>query len=106
MRIRKGDTVKIISGKENGKTGRVLRVNAEKQQVWVERLNMVKRHQKPTQTHRQGGIIEKEAPLHVSNVMYYDEKAGRATRIGMKDLEGKKVRYSKRSGEVLVTAKP
>ncbi|MFA4874892.1 MAG: 50S ribosomal protein L24 [bacterium] len=104
MKIRKGDIVKVITGKESGKTGRVLRVNLEKSQVWVERVNMVKRHQKPTQSHRQGGIIEKEAALHVSNVMYYDEKAGRGTRIGMKDLEGKKVRYSKRSGEILVAA--
>jgi len=104
MKIRKGDMVKVMTGRERGKTGKVLRVDTEKGRVWIERLNLVKRHQKPTQQHRQGGIIEKEAPVHVSNVMYYDEKAGRATRIGMKELEGKKVRYSKRSGEVLVAA--
>lgn len=101
MKIRKGDMIKVITGREKGKTGRVLKVYLAKKKILVERLNMVKRHQKPTQTHRQGGIIEKESPIHVSNVMYYDEKAGRTTRIGMKYLEDKKVRFSKRSGEIL-----
>ena len=105
MKIRKGDMVKIIAGKENGKTGRVLRVDREKGRVWVEKLNMVKRHQRPTQTQRQGGIIDKEAPLSISNVMYYEEKSGKATRVGFKVQDGQKVRYSKKSGEILTSSK-
>ncbi len=105
MKIRKGDMVKIIAGKENGKTGRVLRVDQEKGRVWVEKLNMVKRHQRPTQLHKQGGIIDKEAPLNVSNVMYYDEKLGKGTRLGFKIQDGQKVRYSKKTGEILTSPK-
>jgi len=104
MNIRKGDMVMIISGKEKGKTGKVLLVDQKKDKVLVERLNFVKRHQKPSQKYRQGGIIEKEAPIHISNVMYYDEKMTKATRIGHKRLDdGKKVRFSKKSGEVIDT---
>ncbi len=105
MKIRKGDMVKIIAGKENGKTGRVLRVDSESNRIWVEKLNMVKRHQRPTQTQRQGGIIEKEAPIHISNVMYYEEKSGKATRVGFKFQDEQKVRYSKKSGEILTSPK-
>lgn len=104
MKIRKGDMIQVIAGKEKGKTGKVLEVDFKTQRVLVERVNLVKRHQKPTQRYRQGGIIEKEAFLHVSNVMYYEEKTGKATRIGSKEIDGKKVRVSKRSGEVLVAA--
>lgn len=96
--------VQVIAGKEKGKTGKVLEVDREAGRVLVERINFVKRHQKPTQRYRQGGIIEKEAPLHISNVMYYEEKTGKPTRIGSKELDGKRVRVSKRSGEVLVAA--
>lgn len=104
MNIRKGDMVMVITGKEKGKTGKVLFVNRDKQRVLVEKINFVKRHQKPTQKLRQGGIIEKEAPLHISNVMYYDEKTAKATRIGHKVLDdGKKVRYAKKSGETIET---
>ncbi len=105
MKIRKGDMVKVIAGKDKGKTGKVLRMDAEKSRIWIEHLNTVKRHQKPTQTHRQGGIIEKEAPLSISNVMYYDEKAARPSRIGYRMEKGVKVRYAKRSGEVITVAK-
>jgi len=101
--IRKGDTVRIIAGREKGKIGKVLRVDKVKHRVWVEKLNFVKRHQKPTQQHRQGGIIEKEAPLHISNVMYYDEKIGKQTRIGAKVVNDRKVRISRKTGEVLET---
>lgn len=105
MKIRKGDMVQIIAGKEKGKTGKVLRIDREKGRVWVERLNMVKRHQKPSQLHRQGGIIEKEAPLHASNVMYYDEKSAKGTRVGFR-MEGEsKVRFLKRSGDTIAVAK-
>ena len=68
MKIRKGDMIQITTGKDKGKTGKILRIDSAKGRVWVERLNMVKRHQRPTQLHRQGGIIEKEAPLSISNV--------------------------------------
>jgi len=105
VKIRKNDIVMVIAGKDKGKTGRVIEVDRARQRVLVERVNVVKRHQRPTQRHRQGGIIEKESPIHISNVMYYEEKAGKATRIGMKDIEGKKVRVSKRTGEVLLSAK-
>jgi large subunit ribosomal protein L24 len=105
VNIRKGDMVRVMIGREKGKTGKVLRIDREKGKIWVERTNMVKRHQRPSQLHRQGGIIEKEAPLHVSNVMHYDEKMARASRIGMKVVDGRKVRYLKRSGEVLAAAK-
>jgi len=104
MSIRKGDMVMVITGKEKGKTGKVLLVDRDKQKVLIEKINFVKRHQKPTQKIRQGGIIEKEAPLHISNVMYYDEKMAKPTRLGHKVLDdGKKVRFAKRSGEVIET---
>lgn len=105
MKLRNGDTVQITTGKEKGKTGKVFRVDAANGRVWVERLNMVKRHQRPTQAQRQGGIIEKEAPLHVSNVMYYDEKAGKPSRIGYRMEKSGKVRIAKRSGEVITSTK-
>ena len=104
MKLRKNDMVKVISGKDKGKTGRILEIDLKNQKVLVERVNFVKRHQKPTQRYRQGGIIEKEAPLHISNVMYFEEKAGKATRIGSKVVDGKKIRVSKRSGEVIAVA--
>jgi large subunit ribosomal protein L24 len=104
MSIRKGDMVMVITGKEKGKTGKVLVVNREKDTVLIERVNFVKRHQKPTQKMRQGGIVEKEAAMNISNVMYYDEKLSKPTRIGHKVLDdGTKVRFSKRSGEVIET---
>lgn len=103
MKIHKGDMVKVITGKEKGKTGKVIEVDLKDNRVLVERINFVKRHQRPTQKYRQGGIVEKEASLTISNVMYYDEKSGRATRIGFKVTDGKKVRVSRRSGEVLTT---
>ena len=101
MKIRKGDTVMVMAGKEKGKTGKVVRIDKAKGRVWVEKLNFVKRHQRPTQTQRQGGIIEKEAPLSVSNVMYYDEKSAKPSRIGYRFTKGKKERFAKRSGEAL-----
>ena len=101
MRIRKDDNVKVMTGRGRGKNGRVLRVDLKKARVWVEGLNMVKRHQKPSQTHKQGGIIEKEAPISISNVMYYDEKAGKASRVGYKLSKEGKVRIAKRTGDVI-----
>ena len=100
--VRKGDTVIVVAGKERGKKGKVLRVIPEKGRVVVERINMIKKHQKPTQKIRQGGIIEREGAIHLSNVMLVDPNSDKPTRVGMKALsDGKKVRVAKRSGEML-----
>ena len=100
MKIRKGDTVQIISGNETGKSGRVIKVFPIKDKIIVEGLNMVKKHARPTQENPQGGIMEKEAAIHISNVMYI--AGGKPTRIGYKTLEdGRKVKYAKRTGEVI-----
>jgi large subunit ribosomal protein L24 len=100
-RVRKGDQVMIISGKDRGKTGTVLSVMPKKERVTVEGLNMIKRHQRPTQTaggQRGGGVIEREGPVHISNVMLVDPKDGKPTRIGIEIEDGKRLRVSKRSG--------
>jgi large subunit ribosomal protein L24 len=100
--VRKGDTVMVVAGKERGKKGKVLRVIPEKGRVVVERLNLIKKHQRPTQKVRQGGIIEREGPIHLSNVMLVDPGSNKPTRVGMRALsDGKKVRVAKRSGEML-----
>ena len=100
--VRKGDTVIVVAGKERGKKGKVLRVIPEKGRVVVERLNLIKKHQKPTQKLRQGGIIEREGAIHLSNVMLVDPASDKPTRVGMKALsDGKKVRVARRSGEML-----
>ncbi len=96
MKIRKGDTVKVIKGsyKDKGKIGKVLKVFPDKNRIIVEGVHLVKRHMRPSQQYPQGGIIEKEAPIHVSNVMYYNTKFNTTTRIGYKFLDdGTKVRY-------------
>ena len=101
FRLKKGDDVVIISGRDKGKTGSILRVLSAKDHVVVDGVNMVKRHTRPSQA-QPGGIIDKEAPIHISNVAFADPKDGSATRIGYKFLEdGRKVRFSKRSGEVI-----
>ncbi len=100
--VRKGDTVMVVAGKERGKRGRVLRVIPEKNRVVVERVNMIKKHQRPTQRIRQGGIIEREGPIHLSNVMLLDPTSGKPTRIGMRVLsDGKKARVARKSGELI-----
>ena len=100
--VRKGDTVVVVAGKERGKRGRVLRVIPEKSRVVVERINMIKKHQRPTQNLRQGGIIEREGSIHLSNVMLLDPQSGKPTRVGMRGLnDGKKVRIARKSGEIL-----
>ncbi len=104
MKIRKNDIVKVITGRERGKTGRVISIDQKKSTILVERVNFVKRHQKPNQQFKQGGIIEKEAPLQISNVMFYDEKAGKSSRIGYQVTDGKKVRIAKRTGAVIADA--
>jgi large subunit ribosomal protein L24 len=101
MKIRRGDNVVVISGRDKGKTGEVLRVDRERNRVLVQGVNMVKRHQRPTQT-SPGGINEFEAMLHVSNVAVVDPKTDKPTRIGFKTLDdGRKVRVAMRSGEVV-----
>ena len=100
--VRKGDTVMVVAGKERGKRGRVLRVIPEKNRVVVERVNMIKKHQRPTQRIRQGGIIEREGPIHLSNVMLLDPTSGKPTRIGMRVLsDGTKARVARKSGEII-----
>ncbi|HYY20284.1 MAG TPA: 50S ribosomal protein L24 [Thermoleophilaceae bacterium] len=105
MRIRRDDVVKIITGKDRGKTGRVLRVDPERQRVYVEGVAIQKRHIRPRtlrDTQRQqeiGGIVEQPGPIHVSNVMLVDPKSGQATRVGVRRDGGRRVRVAKRSGE-------
>jgi large subunit ribosomal protein L24 len=100
--VKKEDTVLVIAGKEKGKRGRVLVVTPDKDRVLVERVNMVKKHMKPSKQYQQGGIIEKEAPLHVSNVMLVCTKCDRPTRVGNKVLgDGRKLRECKKCGEVI-----
>jgi large subunit ribosomal protein L24 len=100
MHVKKGDKVKVISGKDKGKTGVVLAAFPKKNRVLVEGVNLIKKHAKPSQENPQGGIITKEAPIHVSNVMPIDPKTGEPTRVGYKIVDGKKVRIAKKSGEV------
>lgn len=102
LRIKKEDTVLVISGKEKGKKGRVLSVLPSKEGVIVEKINLIKRHMKPNRKYTQGGIIEKEAPIHISNVMLVCPKCNKPTRIGNRLLEsGKKVRVCKKCQEVI-----
>jgi large subunit ribosomal protein L24 len=100
--LKKNDTVVIISGDEKGKKGRVLAVEPGNNRLLVERLNMIKRHMKPSKKYSQGGIIEKEAPVHQSNVMLVCPKCSKPTRIGNSILEnGKKIRTCRKCGEVV-----
>ncbi|KAA9018672.1 50S ribosomal protein L24 [Niallia endozanthoxylica] len=101
MHVKKGDKVMVISGKDKGKTGVILAAFPKKDRVLVEGVNIVKKHSKPSQMNPQGGIFNQEAPIHVSNVMPIDPKTGEPTRVGVKEVDGKKVRYAKKSGEVL-----
>jgi len=101
-RIRKGDTVVVISGRERGKTGKVLSVDLGAGKVIVEKLNIIKRHTKPNQKAKQGGILEREAPLQISNVMFFCPVTQKPTRVGVRTLEdGRRVRVSKKSNEAV-----
>jgi large subunit ribosomal protein L24 len=100
MHVKKGDKVRVISGKDKGKTGVILAAYPKESRVLVEGVNIVKKHSKPSQANPQGGILSFEAPIHVSNVMPIDPKSGNPTRVGYKTVDGKKVRVAK-SGEVL-----
>jgi len=103
FRIKKGDTVMVITGKERGKTGKVLQVHAKKARVTVEKLNMLKRHTKPNAKNKQGGILEREGSMAISNVMVFSESVQKPSRIMMKTFDdGRKVRvYQKAPTEVL-----
>jgi large subunit ribosomal protein L24 len=102
LHVKKDDVVIVITGKDKGKKGRIIAAYPRENRVLVEGVNFVKRHSKPSQQNPQGGIIEKEAPIHVSNVMLIDPKTNKPTRVGYKVLEnGKKVRIAKKSGEVI-----
>ncbi|HEX7230307.1 MAG TPA: 50S ribosomal protein L24 [Candidatus Binatia bacterium] len=102
MQIRKNDSVIVIGGKERGKTGKVLRVLPEKDAVVIERLNMVKRHTKPRGPQQPGGIVEKEATIHASNIMILCDKCNAPVRVGHKTLaDGNKIRICRRCNEAL-----
>ena len=111
MKIRKNDQVVVISGDDRGRKGRVLKVFSEKQRLIVEGVNMIKRHTRPSQRNPQGGIIEKEAPIHASNVMLIDPKQGVPTRVGIQTIQASdkasrnRVRVAKKSGEIIVESK-
>jgi large subunit ribosomal protein L24 len=100
LKIKKGDQVIVITGESKGQKGRVLEVNREKERVLVEGINLVSKHTKPNAKAPQGGILKKEAPVHISNLMVIDPASGKPTRVGRKlNEKNKLVRYSKKSGE-------
>ncbi|MDQ7800166.1 MAG: 50S ribosomal protein L24 [Armatimonadota bacterium] len=102
MHVKKGDLVVVISGKYRGKRGKVLRVLPKTERVVVEGVNVVKRHTKPSPKNPQGGIVQREAPIHVSKVMLVDPETKERTRVGIRVLgDGRRVRYAKRSGELV-----
>lgn len=102
LHFKKDDQAIVIAGKEKGKSGKILRMISKKECVLIEKVNLVKRHSRPSTKNRQGGIIEKEAPIHISNVMILCSKCNSPVRIGRKTLEdGKKVRYCKKCGEFI-----
>jgi large subunit ribosomal protein L24 len=101
LKIKKGDRVIVISGRDRGKAGEVLKVIPKQDRLLIQGVNLVKRHQRPSPVHS-GGITEKEASIHISNVAHIDPSTDRPTRVGFKFLEGdRKVRYAKRSGETI-----
>ena len=98
-KIKKGDTVKVIAGKDKDKEGKVISVDRKNNKVLVEGINKITKHEKPSMANQNGGIVQKEAPIEASNVMYVHK--GKATRIGFKFENGKKVRYAKSTGDVV-----
>lgn len=101
MHVKKGDNVQVMTGKDKGKQGVILRAFPKQNRVIVEKVNMVKKHAKPTQENPQGGILDQEAPIHVSNVMPLDPETNEPTRVGHETKDGKNVRISKKSGKEL-----
>ncbi|MBF0189892.1 MAG: 50S ribosomal protein L24 [Magnetococcales bacterium] len=99
--LKKGDQVVVIAGKDKGKRGRILQIVTDKQSALVERVNMIKRHTKATKE-KESSIVEREAPVHISNLMFFDVATGKGTRIGKKILaDGRKVRVAQKSGETI-----
>ncbi|TXN34802.1 50S ribosomal protein L24 [Flagellimonas hymeniacidonis] len=101
LKIKTGDTVKVIAGDHKGTEGKVLQVDREKNKAIVEGVNTVSKHEKPSAKNPQGGIVKKEAPIHISNLSLLDPKSGETTRIGYEVRDGKKVRLAKKSNEVI-----
>lgn len=101
LKIRTGDRVIVLSGAYKGDEGEVLSVNREKNRAVVKGVNMIKKHTKPSADNPQGGIVEREASIHISNLSLIDPESGKATRVGYRIEEGKKVRYAKKSGNIL-----
>lgn len=101
IKIKSGDTVRVIAGDHKGSEGKVVRILRDKNKAIVEGVNTVSKHEKPSAKNPQGGIIEKEAPIHISNLSLIDPKSGEATRVGYEMRDGKKVRIAKKSNEVV-----
>ena len=101
IKIKTGDTVRIIAGDHKGSEGKVVRVIRDKNKAIIEGINMVSKHEKPSAQNPQGGIVKKEAPIHISNLSLLDPKSGETTRVGYEVRDGKKVRVSKKSNEVI-----
>nr|WP_299070576.1 50S ribosomal protein L24 [uncultured Allomuricauda sp.] len=101
LKIKTGDTVKVIAGDHKGTEGKILQVDREKNKAIVEGVNTVSKHEKPSAQNPQGGIVKKEAPIHISNLSLIDPKSGETTRIGYEVKDGKKVRLAKKSNEVI-----
>jgi large subunit ribosomal protein L24 len=101
LKIKKGDTVKVITGENKGQQGKVLEVLVSDRKIIVERVNLVSKHTKPNAKNTQGGIVKQEAAIHISNVMLVDPSSGKPSRVGRKAVDGKLVRYAKKSGEVI-----
>jgi len=101
LKIKSGDTVVVTSGDHKGSEGRVMTVFSDKNKAIVEGVNLVKKHEKPSTNNPQGGIVEKEAPIHISNLSLIDPKSGEPTRVGYKIEDGKKIRFSKKSNQAI-----
>ena len=99
FKIKKGDTVKVIAGKDKENEGKVISVDRKKNKVLIEGINMITKHEKPSAANQNGGIVQREAPIDASNVMYVHK--GKATRIGFKIENGKKVRFAKSTGDIV-----
>ncbi len=101
MKLRVGDTVQVISGSDKGKTGEIIQILRKENRVIVEGVNIVTKHIKPSQADPEGGIITREAPIHASNVAYYDSKAKQTVKVGYSFEDGKKIRINKKTGKAL-----
>lgn len=101
LNLKKNDTVKVISGKARGKSGKILLVYADKSRVLVEGVNLVKKHQKPTQQDQKGGIVDREAPIHVSNLMLVSAKSNEPVKVARRAVDGKRVRVEKKTGKAV-----